>query len=1063
MALYLQVSNSLSQLARKLCEDLRAQQSMVFQPYYIVTQTEGMNNWLRLQLAESMGIAANYRFLKPNDIIYEVYQLLGGTYSQSLSSDSLSWIFYKLLAGSDFTRRFARVASYYQEGSDKDVKRLALSEKVADLFDQYQIYRPEMIREWNQASLSDIKGEEWQKFLWIKARELTGDSLPDKTRIGQYILDALQQPGRIAALKQRMPSVHLFGLSVITVYHLQLLSELGKHIGVSFDILNPAPSEYWFDDRSEKQLVMLKRKGFIAADEPVAGNPLLTSWGWLIQNTFSLFFRNEDLLNAYEEVGVQEPGDATLLQCIQQDIFYNRSQSERKLYPEKYIRDGSVTINACYTPAREVEVLYNYLVQLVDKRKEQLSARDIVVMVTDIDAYAPYIRAVFNNAPYQFQYSIADESFAAGDSLTNALLSVLHMNSLNFKAEQVLELLDSGYIRKRFGITNLPLIRRVVNRAGIRFGMEGDREDDTVYVSWKYGIERIMYSVCISGDEEFISPDGESFYPMDIPEGHDSAEVIRFCHFVQVLMDSIRERERNRRISEWVEYVESVLGNLVFEPADDVDEDYEMLLKQLEKYNDLNGLLTEELSFEVFVYSFLQSLSSSARSGSFATGGITFCSLIPMRSIPFKVVALLGLNFDKFPRKENPSGFNLIEKDKRKGDRNIKENDKHLFLETLLSARDHLYLSYIGQSVKDNTVLPPSALIDELIDYIEAGIKEAGTHRSLLFTRQPLHGFSAKYESGDPALYTYLNDRREGRLSGVFIAREHESPGFEEVGLNALIKFFRNPFRAYYHDVLGIYYDTEGVLLKDTEVFDLDQLRRWELKQNLLLANPEDTGTLKSKLLKTGKLPLKNMADVAVLSLEAEVAAVRDLLRECIAEFNESIATVELETPEGVLKGTINSIYGDKLVAVSWSKNEYRYMLEAYINYLAARASGIPVTLNFISAAKAKIFEAISVGREEAQTKLAGLLHLYKRGHSNILAFYPDLGIDPASLGRLTMEGFQKKVKDKVENYNIPCDDPYLKKEYSKGFFRQDNIFEEYMECAEELLIPLVSLLLGYN
>ncbi len=1064
MALYLQVSNSLSQLAKQLYADLKSQQNMVFQPYYIVTQTEGMNNWLKLQLAGYMGIAANYRFMKPNDIIYEIYRLLGGKYSQSLSSDNLSWIFYKLLAEKDFIKTFSDVAAYYEEGADKEVKRLALAEKVADLFDQYQIYRPEMIQDWNLARAEDVKGDDWQKFLWIKARELTKDGLPDKTLIGQFILRALQQPEQAAELRARMPAVHIFGLSVITVYHLQLFSELGKYINFYFHILNPAPSVYWFEDRSEKQLALLKKKGFVDADEPVAGNPLLTSWGRLIQNTFSLFFRNEELINSYEEVGVEEPGDSTLLQCIQRDIFYNRSNAERKLLGEEYIADGSVTINACYTPAREVEALYNYLVHLVDKRKELLSARDIVVMVTDIDTYAPYIRAVFNNAPYQFQYTVADESFTAGDSITNALQSVLHMNRLNFKAEEVLQLLDSGYIRKRFGISNLSLIRKIVGKAGIRFGMDGDSEDDTIYVSWKYGIERIMYGLCMSGEGEFISPDGEGFYSLDVPEGHDSADIIKFCHFVQVLMDSVKERDTNRTISGWVEYIESVLYNLVFEPGEDADEDYDLLLKHLENYNGLNEFLTEELSYEVFIHSFMKALSASARSASFATGGITFCSLIPMRSIPFKVVALLGLNFDKFPRKENPSGFNLMEKEKRKGDRNIKENDKHLFLETVLSAQDYLYLSYIGQSVKDNTILPPSALVDELIDYIEAGSGGQEMDRNLLVTRQPLHGFSRKYQVANARLYTYLDDKQKNGGSELQLkpAKERGAFDFEEILLEGFIEFFRNPFKAYYNKILGIYYGSDDVLLKDTEVFDLDSLQRWKLKQDLLHTDPEEEPALKSRLIKTGVLPLKSMADVTVQSIEAEVAPVRKIFRECTDGLTEETVSVELETAEGLFKGRLNSIYGNKLICISWSKNEYRYLLEAYIRYLVARAAGVSTGLYFISAKKEQVFEATAMGTDEAYGKLTRLMQLYKQGHDNILAFYPDLGIDPVNLGKLNEEGFKKKVKDKVENYNIPCNDLYLIREYYKGFFNQDNIFDEYRENAELLLMPLIDFLPNY-
>ncbi|KAA8485350.1 DNA helicase/exodeoxyribonuclease V gamma subunit [Arcticibacter tournemirensis] len=1061
MALYLQVSNSLSQLAKKLCSDLQAQGNQVFQPYYIVTQTEGMNNWLKLQLADSMGIAANYRFLRPNDIVFKIYQLLGGRYSQSLSPENLSWVFYKLLNDKEFKERFGNIAAYFGEGSDKEVKRLALAEKVADLLDQYQIYRPEMVQEWNRSSIADVKDDEWQKFLWIRAKELTKDRLPDRTLMGQFILQALQQGDRIDDLKRGMPAVHIFGLSVITSYHLQLFSELSRYIDFSFHILNPAPSEYWFEDRSEKQMLFLKKKGLVNADEPVPGNPLLTSWGRLIQNTFSLFFQNDALINAYDEVGIEEPGDKTLLQCIQQDIFYNRSNADRRLISPDHIRDGSVTINACYTAAREVEALYNYLVHLIDKHGEVLSARDIVVMVSDIDAYAPYIRAVFNNAPYSFHYTIADESFAANDSLSNALQSVLRMNRQTFKAEEVLQLLDSGYIRKRFAISDLNLIRKAVDRANIRFGMEGDKDDDTIYVSWKYGIERIIYGICMSGDEEFKDEDGTGFYPLELTEGHASAELIRFCHFVQVLMDSVKERERSRSVSEWVGYVESVLYDLVSEPGEDAGEDYDILLKQLENYNALNELITENISYEVFSHNFLQSISSATRSSSFATGGVTFCSLIPMRSIPFRVVALLGLNFDKFPRKENPSNFNLMEREKRKGDRNIKENDKHLFLETILSARDYLYISYIGQSTKDNTVLPPSALVDELVDYIEAGV--AAEEHVPIVIRQPLHSFSRKYNLADDRLYNYLNYKQGNGETDVQGERK-DPPAFdpEVVSLDALVNFFKNPVKGYYNDVLGIYFNNDEVLLSDTELFELDGLSKWSLKQDLLLLPPEDIEVLKDKLVKKGALPLKNMADIALRDVEAEVSAIRDLFNECTGGMPGRSLQVEVNVGDVLLKGRVNRIFGDRMICISWSKKESKYLLEAYLRYLAVRASGALVDLYFISTKEGRVFEASAISGSDALSRLKELLDLYKQGHKDMLAFFPDFEIEPSKLADLDEAVFQSIADKKLNSYPFPCTDAYVMREAGNGFYKREGVFEEYKMAAEMLLLPLADIFPGY-
>ena len=1062
MPLHLQVSNSLTHLAKKLSDDLQQQQVSVFQPYYIVTQTDGMNNWLKLQIAQHNGIAANCIFMKPNDLIHHVYYMLGGRFPNTLSSGNLIWLLYSILGEKEFNDRYRTIADYYATGNDdKDIKRLALAEKVTDLFDQYQVYRLEMIQEWNKLEMEETGKNEWQQFLWKKAKELSGDKLPDKTVLREYIINTLKDSQNTARLQAKIPAIYLFGLSVTTSYHLNIFNILSENIDINYYLQNPAPSFYWFEDKSEKQLAVLTQKGLIDKVASGSGNVLLTNWGRVISDTFSLLFQNEQLLNVYEETDVTEPVADNLLHKIQSDIFRNAVKEERNNISTIDITDGSFTINACYTIAREVEVLYNYLVHLIDKRKESLSPRDIVVMVTDIDAYAPYIKAVFSIAPYRFKYTVADESFNVGDSMINALKTLLAINSQNFKAEEVLQLLDSTFIRKRFGLSNLQLIRKVVDKANIRFGMEGRKEDETLFVSWPYGISRIVYGICMSGDEGY-GVGGETIYPLDIAEGGDALELIRFTHFVQVLMDSIHERRYDRTIAEWVQYVEKVIQNMVSETEEDAEEEYNIILSELEKLNVVNEFVQEKISFDIFTHSFVQSISSSTRTGSFAGGGITFCSLIPMRSIPFKVVALLGLNFDKFPRRENSIGFNLMDKKRMKGDRNVKDNDKHLFLETILSAQKYLYMSYIGQSAKDNTTLPPSALLDELIDYIETGCDQPDKVRKELVKRHPLHSFSRKYNQSDPNFYDYLDAKTIVSKQDKDEKKAVKSFSFEEVNLAQLTSFFKHPFKEYYNKVLSIYYEDEDVLLSDTEIFKLDSLQKWNLKQDLLHVKNEEVNLLKDRLVKTGELPLKNMANIAIAEVEKDVSKVRKLYEECIGEAVQETLPIDLDIDNTKLTGNLVNVFDNKLVYLSYSKNEQKQMLDAYINYLAAKAQGLDISLHFISAERKTIFVAQNISQLDAMEKLKALIELYKQGHSSLLMFHPLFKIEPHKVTTLDAEQFYKIINGLINNFNYPCDDRYLLNEYSNGLFNTEEAATQFKSNCELLVEPLAELFPDY-
>lgn len=1062
MALELKVSNNLKILAGHLSELIKAQTHTqdVFRPVYIVTQTDGMNIWLKQRLAESLGIAANFRFLKPHELISKVYYLLGGQSSELLSAENMQWIIYRLLGEDDFIKQFPTVSDYYvKQASDNDVKRMALAKKIADLFDQYQVYRFEMVTEWNQSAKEKDKTE-WQEYLWNRAKVLLQDRLPDKTTTHRFITEALKDALKQERLRAALPAVYVFGLSVTTAYHTQLYHALGQIIDIHFLMMNPSPGVYWFDDKSEKLIARLKEKKYKNVDSLQQGNTLLTGWGKVLQDTYSLLFENEELINSYEELDVTEPAGETLLSNVQKAIY--NSDTAKPNIDEAFLTDKSITINSCYSPIRETEVLYNYLVGLVAKSPGRLSARDILVLVSDVEAYAPYIKAIFKNAPYKFRYTIADEPYSSGDTISAALSALLSITEDNLTAENVLQLLEFSFIRKRWRITDMSGIRDAVNKANIRFGIENEIENESCFVSWKYGLQRIMYGICMSSEEEYGSgPEG--FYPVDIAEGAAADQLVRFTHFVKILIHSLKDREAKRTLPEWAEYTRQLIDNMICEPDETTDEEYRIIQDHLQSYNLDTDLFNEQIGYRVFANSFLESLSIPSRTGSFVAGGITFCSLIPMRSIPYKVVALLGLNFDKFPRKDNTLSFNLMTGKPQRGDRSIKENDKHLFLETVLSAEEFLYISYTGQSAKDNSVIPPSALTDELIDYIVSAFPHKTAARDLLITKHPLHGFSHKYnrEDDESGLITYLQGRKINDLNLVLPEKNTDTLSFDVIDLHALTRFFQNPVKGYYNNVLKIYYGEDDVLLLENEIFEIGPLEKWGLKHDLLTTNGTPLTVTRDRLVKSGKLPLKSMADVILQETEAEVSPVKAFFNCCIE--NRKRIKVSVDQVVGSIKLTGElEIYEDKLVTVSFSKSECKYLIDSYIKYLAARSAGLEVKMFFISAHKNDVFPAESLSEAEAKGRLEALIELYKEGHERILPYSPEFYSDPNALDKITADTFITIIEKRIYRYNNNLNDPYILNEWHNNFYEEDGCAERFTENCNLLLKPLAELFPTY-
>lgn len=1069
MSIQLKVSNSLNSLANELCRQIQTENN-VFRPVYIVTQTEGMNNWLKHKIAETIGIAANIEFVRPNDMIHKIYQTLGGNYRDSLSAHNLNWLLYGIFQDKNFKEKFPEIAAYYKDTEgNEDLKRMALAEKVADLFDQYQIYRTDVMKKWSddqdfyteewqrirerKYDLRSLQNsEKWQKVLWQKTRELAGESFPNKTEIGDFIIQFSDDSEKMEWLHTKIPKIYFFGLSLITEYHLQIFEKLAKQIELHFMVQNPAPGDYWFEEKSEKVIEFLKSKAYISQDEISEANPLLPAWGKIISETFLMLFQSDETLNSYDEIELEEPESDSLLHHIQKTIFEN--QKDDISFTTEEIKDESIVVNSCYSPVREVEVLYNYLLHLADEKHQELSARDIVVMVSDIDLYASYIRAVFDNAPVKIKYTIADESFLETDNIANALVEILSLSEQQMTSENLMSLLDFSAIRKRFGITETDKIRNWVKAANIRFGIDGSREDDTDLVSWRNGLKRMMYGLCISGGEEFGEGE-ESFFPLDLIEGFDIMEASKFVYFVEILIESLEERRKKKNISGWVEFLNQNLIRFIGEKEEIDDDDYQLIHRQLEQYNLINELFDEEVSYEVFIHNFLPMLSRVKRSSSFAKGGITFCSLIPMRSIPFKVVALLGMNLNDFPRKDRRLSFDLMELEKRKGDRNIRENDKHLFLETLLSAGDYLYISYIGQSIKDNSELPPSAMVDELLDFISSRTENPEKTREDFVQKHPLHGFSRKYNSGNPDLYSYLLKNEKSELNLISERETEEMFDFKEIELHRFISFFNNPFKYFYNKVLGIYYDDDELSLPETEVFDLNHLERWGLKNTLLKTEDFDSDSFINKKKKTGSLPLKNMAVVVLEGVAEEIETMKELYQSLTSGFEPESKYIEFELEGTVFSGNINEIYNHQMVRYSISGNENKYRLSAYLEYLLMAASGGEVGLKFISKNEEKIYESKKIEREEAIERLSELLKIFKEGHERIIAFHPDFKKEK-NLDELKV--FKARIEDFFNNFKIPCTDAYLIKEYNTGYFEKDGVFEEYLRCAELLVVPVEEL-----
>lgn len=879
-----------------------------FEPEMILVQSTGMAQWLQMTLSQKFGIAANIDFPLPASFIWDMFvRVLPEIPKESaFNKQSMSWKLMTLLPQLLDREDFTLLRHYLTDDSDKR-KLFQLSSKAADLFDQYLVYRPEWLAQWETGHLVEGLGEAqaWQAPLWKALVEYThelGQPRWHRANLYQRFIETLESA---TTCPPGLPSrVFICGISALPPVYLQALQALGKHIEIHLLFTNPC-RYYWGDIKDPAYLAKLltrqRRHSFEDRELPLfrdsenagqlfnsdgeqdVGNPLLASWGKLGRDYIYLL---SDLESSQELDAFVDVTPDNLLHNIQSDILelenravagvnieeFSRSDNKRPLDP----LDSSITFHVCHSPQREVEVLHDRLLAML-KEDPTLTPRDIIVMVADIDSYSPFIQAVFGSAPADryLPYAISDRRARQSHPVLEAFISLLSLPDSRFVSEDVLALLDVPVLAARFDITEegLRYLRQWVNESGIRWGIDDDNVRElelptTGQHTWRFGLTRMLLGYAM----ESAQGEWQSVLPYDESSGLIAELVGHLASLLMQLNIWRRGLAQERPLEEWLPVCRDML-NAFFLPDAETEAAMTLIEQQWQaiiaeglgaQYGDAVplSLLRDELA---------QRLDQERISQRFLAGPVNICTLMPMRSIPFKVVCLLGMNDGVYPRQLAPLGFDLMSQKPKRGDRSRRDDDRYLFLEALISAQQKLYISYIGRSIQDNSERFPSVLVQELIDYIgqshylpgdealncdesEARVK---AHLTCLHTRMPFD--PQNYQPGERQSYA-----REWLPAASQAGKAHSEfvqplpftlP--ETVPLETLQRFWAHPVRAFFQMRLQVNFRTEDSEIPDTEPFILEGLSRYQINQQLLnaLVEQDDAERLFRRFRAAGDLP----------------------------------------------------------------------------------------------------------------------------------------------------------------------------------------------------------------
>ncbi|HEY0196952.1 MAG TPA: exodeoxyribonuclease V subunit gamma [Rhodanobacter sp.] len=829
-------------LADELAQQLEAQRpANPLAAQTVVVAHPGLQRWLLGRFARrpgpngTHGIAANYDMILPWQWFERTARrtlgdeaLIGGAYRH----ETLRWRLLMALP----TLKSPEIAGYLS-GDDAARRSFQLADHMAGLYTQYLIYRPDWILDWEQHPARHA--HDWQAVLWRQAQGAIGR--PHRAQRSTALLEALREESALAD----DPPLHVFGVSHLPPDVLNALQAYALH----------TPVHLYFPDPCREHWVYLRNRRFLLAreDDPEAlyfeiGHPLLVALGRIAQD-FCLTLDEATAQDERDPLDEAEPlpGETSLLARLQSSIRCMTPElvgepirarleavyrtADKQVVDEQVAKillplrhDASLRVHACHTRLRELEVLKNALLRcLADD--PTLQHRDMVVMAPDIGAYAPYLAAVFGEAaqyrvdPLHIPWHLADIGLSRAHPLMSAFSQVLDLAESRFTVSEVLDFLDVPAVARRFAIdgSSRDALERWLRRSHVAWGLDAPMKAQAGAAaidanSWQFGFDR-MYAGLIVGDAD----DGEMLddvLPLDGVSGTAAEALGQLDRLLAELRHARSQFANPRPLAVWSEWLLELIDALFLaDPRDDAENHALDALRRLAASLGTQAAEVDihaALPWSVVREAVRGALEAVPERQAFLLGGVTFCGLVPQRSIPFRVVCLIGMNEGEFPRPGGDAGLNKILVQPRRGDRDTRSEDRYLFLEAMMSARDALHVSFIGEGVRDGKPRNPAAPLAELLQFLDEqhGIAQDVDLARPWLLKHPLQPFDARYYERDaqglprhdPRLFSYDPSFLEKPATAEvprFLA-DHASagtatPSTSEIPLAALKRFWRNP------------------------------------------------------------------------------------------------------------------------------------------------------------------------------------------------------------------------------------------------------------------------------
>jgi exodeoxyribonuclease V gamma subunit len=960
MALHLHVAERTDALADGLAALLATPLDDPFAREVVVVPARGVERWVTQRLSHRLGVGARtgdgvcagVEFVTPHSL---VAMLLGKDSDDPWEPDRLAWPLLEVIdgcLGEPGFEALSRHLGHLDPGAERKARRYAVARRLAGLFASYAVQRPALVTDWREGRDTDGAGGAldpdlgWQAELWRRLLVHVGTTPPDVRQA--RTVERLRAGGDDLDLP---PRLSLFGHTRLPVTEVELLRALGDLREVHL-WLPQASTALWRVLEPTAVQGPVPRTLDTSAD--LVGHPLLASLG---RDAREL---RRGLGAAPVTVGGTPPLPDTLLGWLQHDLRANTSP-DAGVRARRPVGDRSVQVHACHGAARQVDVLREVLVGLLQD-DPTLEPRDILVMCPDIESYAPLISAGFGLADvtadgaghpaHQLRVRLADRSLGATNPLLGVAAALVELAGGRLTATQVLDLAGAEPVRARFGWgdDDLERVSHWVAESGIRWGYDAaHRRTFGVPVdanTWRFGMRRVLLGAAMSGQgHRFVG----GTLPIDDVGDGDLELAGRFAELVERLHSFTGRAERAQTVEEWTSAIADAVHALTSTALADA--------WQLAQFDREIGRITSSVSGATTtlrhadVRALLQHrLRGRPTRSNFRTGTLTVCTMVPMRSVPHRVVCLVGLDDGVFPRIASIDGDDVLARRPLTGERDLRSEDRQLLLDAIGAATETLVVTYTGRGEQTGAARPPAVPLGELLDALDR--TAAGPVRDTVLVHHPLQPFdevnlvAGRLGGTEPftfdrtALAGALAARRP-RIEVRELVREPlpapDSSG--DVALADLHDFFKHPVRGFFRGRLRVTtpYDVDEA--KDSVPIVLDGLEQWAVGDRLVgdvLAGADpQTGMVAEQL--RGLLP---PGELGVGVLTSIVQKVRPLVTHGLSLRTGPARSLDVDIDLGDRRvtGTVGNVWGNNLVAVSYSSLGAKHRLAAWIDALALAA-----------------------------------------------------------------------------------------------------------------------------